>query len=378
MMINILPEIQHDFVSYLFIGFLAFSALLFLLISFVFIRLLFHKQKSNTQENLPVSVIICARNDSDNLYQNLPFILEQDYPNFEVIVINHQSTDESKYILSAFQRQYKHLKVIEVEKSKHLKYGKKLPLTIGIKGASYEHLLFTDADCQPSSKHWIKAMTESFTPKKEIVLGFGPIKKTTGFLNKIIRFDTVWIAINYLSFAKSGLPYMGIGRNLAYTKNTFNTVKGFKSHYSLSSGDDDLFIQESAKNKNYTINLNPDTFCYSEAPSSWKKWFNQKSRHYTTTDHYSVIKKWMLGIYPLSTQIQLISFVILLFNSDFRWISLIIFCFILMLKWIVFGVSFSKLKESKFIAFIPLWDIFYAFLAPIMYYTIDKKDMKKW
>lgn len=375
---TILPEIQNDLISYVFIGFVVFSGIIFLQIIFIYLRFVFHKHKKTIQESPPVSVIICARNESDNLYEYLPLILEQNYSDFEVIVVNHQSTDDSKFLLSAFQRQYPHLKVIEVEKNQHLKYGKKLPLTIGIKGALHEHLLLTDADCMPNSKNWITEMSSSFCSKKEIVLGYGPIKKHKGFLNKVIRFDTVWIAINYFSFAKAGLPYMGIGRNLAYTKSVFNGVNGFKSHYSISSGDDDLFIQESAKKRNYTIQLSPDSFCYSEAPKTWKRWFNQKSRHFTTSDHYSVIKKWMLGIYPLSTQIQLISFVTLLFNDNFFWISLIIFGFTLLLKWITFGIAFHKLKESKYIAFIPLWDIFYAFLAPMMYYTIDKKDLKKW
>ena len=171
---------------------------------------------------------------------------------------------------------------------------------------------------------------------------------------------------------------MGIGRNMAYTKTVFNTVSGFKSHYALSSGDDDLFIQEAAKKGNYTINLDPDSFCYSTAPKSWSSWMRQKSRHYTTTERYKVIKKLLLGIYPLSLLLMLLSFVTLLFDSNFIWLTLAVFTFILAVKWLILGKALKKLNETKYIAYLPLLDIAYAILAPAMYYSIDKKDKNKW
>lgn len=211
-------------------------------------RLSFFRPK-NLNGTPAVSVIIAARNEEDNLFHFLPKILEQDYPEFEVIVVNHQSIDDSSHLLKALQRQYEHLKVIDIERSKHLPNGKKLPLTVGIKGAQYEHLLFTDADCVPSSRYWIREMAGQFSETKEIIIGYGPYKKEPGLLNRLIRLDTTFIAINYLSFALARIPYMAVGRNLAYTKSAFFSVEGFKSHYGLQSGDDDLFIQEAARKR---------------------------------------------------------------------------------------------------------------------------------
>jgi hypothetical protein len=156
--------------------------------------------------------------------------------------------------------QYPHLRIIEVERSKHLGIGKKLPLTLGIKAAKSEHLVFTDADCIPKSNDWLQKMVENFSETKSIVMGYGPYQFEKGLLNKLIRFDTSFIAMNYFSFALAKLPYMGVGRNLAYTKSTFYEVHGYKSHYSISSGDDDLFIQEAAKRRNYTIEINFQNF----------------------------------------------------------------------------------------------------------------------
>lgn len=379
-MLDLLPKFHDDLATYLFLGFcaIAFIHLLFILLTYA--RFAFHKARPEllSDELKPVTIVIAARNESQNLFTHLPFIMEQDYPEFEVIVINHQSLDDSQYILEAYALQYPNLKIIKVERSQHLKYGKKLPLTIGIKGAKYENLLLTDADCKPNSDQWIKSMTRHFTNKKQIVMGYGPYIKEKGLLNKVIRFDTAWIAMNYFSFAKFGMPYMGIGRNLGYTKSVFNSVDGFKSHYALSSGDDDLFIQDAARKKNYTINIDPDSFCYSKGSSSWKRWFKQKSRHYTTSEKYRVIKKLMLGIYPLTMLIMTTSFVILMFDSNFRWLSLAIYAFVLIIKWIILGRSFKKLHESKFIALLPLLDLIYSLLTPLMFYAIDKTDSKKW
>ena len=259
-----------------------------------------------------------------------------------------------------------------------MKFGKKLPLTIGIKGAKYEHLIFTDADCQPLSNQWLNSMASYFNDSKKIVMGYGPYRRRKGFINRLIRFDTAWIAMSYLGFAKSRMPYMGIGRNLAYTKEVFENVNGFKSHYGLSSGDDDLFIQEATHNSNYTINLEPESFCRSKAAANLDLWMQQKARHYTTSERYGVIKKLMLGIYPLSLLLMLGSFVSLLFDEEYIWISLAVFTFLIIIKWIVLGKAFSKLKEHKFIPWILFWDIFYAIWTPIMYYSVSNSDKDKW
>lgn len=373
-----LPELDYNITTGLFLFFCLMAFVQLLFVTLVYSRLAFHKDKTENRSTPPVSIIIAARNESENIFKNLPFILEQDYPEFEVIIVNHQSMDDSQYILDAYSQQYKHLRTIKVERSQHLKYGKKLPLTIGIKGAKYEHLLLTDADCRPQGNQWLRNMGGHFSEKNQIVLGYGPYRKRKGFLNKVIRFDTAWIAMSYLSMAKARLPYMGIGRNLAYTRNVFTAANGFKSHYSLSSGDDDLFIQDAARNKNYTINIEPESFCYSGAAKSWSQWMKQKSRHYTTSSNYQVIKKLMLGIYPLSLLMMTFSFVTLLFDSGFIWISLAIYIFILAIKWVILGRSFKKLNESKFIAWIPLLDLAYAIFTPIVYYAVDKKDKNKW
>jgi glycosyltransferase involved in cell wall biosynthesis len=374
------PTFEFNLITVLFL-FFAFMALINLLYTFIIYgRLAFFKEPAKLSDNQlpPVSIIIAARNESDNLYENLPYLLQQNYPEYEIIVINNQSIDDSAYLLNAFTQQFENVRVIEVNRSHHIKPGKKLPLTLGIKGAKYEHLLFIDADCKPTSNTWIKSMASNFVTGKELVLGYGPYTKEKGFLNRVIRFDTSWIAVSYFSMALAKLPYMGVGRNMAYTKTLFESVNGFKSHYSLPSGDDDLFIQESAKNRNYAINIDQHSYSYSAPHSTWSGWIRQKTRHYSTSNRYSRFKKIMLGVYPASLLFVLFSFIVLMFDADFRWLTLASFLFLTLLKWWIQGRCFIKLNENSFVKYLPLWDLFYTILMPVIYYSSDKKEVNKW
>lgn len=377
---NIFPDFDLGIWSLLFYLFCGMVAMQLFYLLFIYARLAFfnNKKRQQTSELPPLSVIIAARNEADNIYENLPFILSQNYPEFEVIVVVNQSVDESKYILDAYQQKYKNLRFTIVERNKHLRPGKKLPLSIGIKSAKYEHLVMTDADCKPASANWLTEIGKTFTEKKSIVLGYGPYNYEKGFLNKVIRYDTAWIAINYLSFALARMPYMGVGRNLSYTKEVFQNANGFKSHYSIASGDDDLFIQEAAKKRNYAIALTSDSYMYSPAEKTWASWYRQKSRHYTTSPKYQVIKKALLGIYPITLLLMYISFITLLLNEDFRWLTLIIFGVIFALKWWIQGRCFMKLQEKTFVALFPFNDLLYAIGLPVMYYTGEVKTTNKW
>jgi len=375
-----IPEFKQLIPTTIFIVFCSFVLIQFLYVLLIHRKLAFYKEIQLPSETKlpPISVIIAARNEEDNLYENLPSILSQDYPEFEVIVVNNQSIDDSGWLLNAFCQQFPNLRVVELGKNKHLRPGKKLPITLAVKAAKYEHFVLTDADCKPTSSNWLRLMASKFSDKKQIVIGYGPFTKTKGFVNRIIRFDTAWIGVSYLSMALAKLPYMGVGRNIAYTKGVFNSVNGFKSHYSISSGDDDLFIQEAAKKNNYTIQIDADSHCYSPAAPSWSRWVYQKSRHYSTSSRYKKFKKFLLGIYPLTLILMWISVIPLFFFKEMIFISSCIFLVIILFKWWIQGRCLNQLKEHKFARFFPFWDLFYALLIPILYYISERKKYYKW
>jgi hypothetical protein len=154
--------------------------------------------------------------------------------------------------------------------------------------------------------------------------------------------------------------------------------RGFKSHYSLPSGDDDLFIQQAAQNKNHAICIHTDAYCLSPAPIDWSSYIRQKSRHYSASEHYKVIKKALLGIYPFTLLLLLISFVLLCTNTEFHWVSSGVFFSVIMLKWWIIGRCLSKLNERRFAFTFLLWDIFFVVFTPLLYFTSERKDNKRW
>lgn len=243
----------------------------------------------------PLSVIICARNEAENLRQYLPVIFAQNYPDFEVVVVNDRSWDGTKDLLEEFAEKHKNLKIVTVAEGGKFIAGKKFAATMGIKAATNEWLVFTDADCFPASNNWLLGMQQPADSGKEIILGYSPYVKKRGLLNALIRFETFFTAVNYLSFALKGMPYMGVGRNMAYRKSLFFKNKGFAAHMHIPSGDDDLFVNAHATRRNTSIRINQDAQVWSEPNDSFSAYLKQKKRHFGAGKLYKPKHKFILS-----------------------------------------------------------------------------------
>ncbi len=174
--------------------------------------------REKTQQH-PVTIIICARDEAGNLARNLPGVLVQTYSStHEVIVVNHNSQDETKFLLEEFRKTFRSLNAVNLFQEALNIPGKKYPLSIGIKEAKHEIILLTDADCVPASEFWVQKMQDAYAPGIDIILGYGAYYKRPGLLNRLIRFETFHSALQYFSFALAGMPYMGVGRNLSYKR----------------------------------------------------------------------------------------------------------------------------------------------------------------
>lgn len=340
---------------YTFLGVAAIQIIYYLFFSvFAFAK----KTDSGTQ-NLPdVSVLICAKNESENLRKNIPSILEQEYPNFELVLINDASTDDTLQIMESFKKNSNKIKIVNVEENENFWRNKKYALTLGIKAAKHDYLLFTDADCKPASNKWIYEMASNFSSNKSFVLGYGKYQsKRNSFVNLLVRYETLLTAIQYFSYALLKNPYMAVGRNLAYKKDEFFKTKGFINHIQVCSGDDDLFIQEAADRHNTTINFNPQSFTTSTPPSNFKQWFRQKRRHVSTAHHYRLYHKILLGLFFMSKFLFWILFPITLVLSNY-YIPLSAFALYIVVSYVIVGFSASKLKESKTLYFLPFLELF--------------------
>jgi cellulose synthase/poly-beta-1,6-N-acetylglucosamine synthase-like glycosyltransferase len=323
----------------------------------VFSTFLFHSKKDIKQTlQKPISVIICAKNEAENLQKFLPSIIQQKYTNFEIVLINDASSDETLEIMKAFKKQHSNIKIVNVENNEAFWGNKKYALTLGIKAVKNEHLLFTDADCKPVSKNWISEMSHSFSSEKTIVLGYGKYKKEKSFVNLFVRFETLLTAIQYFSYAKLGSPYMGVGRNLAYTKSEFFKVNGFIKHIKIKSGDDDLFIQEAANKENTRICTSENSYTVSEAPRSFTEWFRQKRRHVTAANHYKLKHKFFLGLFFISKVFFFVLAMLLSFWYSPK-IILSILLFYYLVQFLIIGFSAKKLKEPQIIYLLPFLEI---------------------
>lgn len=373
---------QLFLMSWILIGALGIVSLVLLFYYFVvFGKLAFYKPQPAYRNNTePVSIIIAARNEMDNLERNLIPILEQDYPEFEVVVVNDCSWDGSQAWLEELQKTQPRLKVSQLIEQEKYPTGKKFAITIGIKAAKYDQLLFTDADCEPSSNQWLHLMQSQFTTSKDIVLGFSPYRKQPGFLNRFIRFETLITAQFYLSMALMGKTFMGVGRNLAYRKELFFKHKGFASHQHIMSGDDDLFVNEAATSTNTAIQIDPGAFVFTDAKKTFSSWSNQKSRHMSTGKYYKTSHKRMLGTFYAAMMLFYALVAANLLVNIYAWPFVVgIFAVKFISQTIVFYLSGKKLKCQSLAFGLLLLDFVYVFYLLIYgtkgYFT---KNRKQW
>jgi glycosyltransferase involved in cell wall biosynthesis len=343
-----------------------------------FRRLAFYSpaEKDQSQQH-PVSVIICARDEAARLVTHLPGALVQTYPStHEVIVVNHNSQDDTRFLLDEFKKTFKGLHIVNLEHEAIGIPGKKYPLSMGIKEARYEIVLLTDADCIPASEFWMQKMQDGYDNGIEVVLGYSPYKKGSGVLNKLIRFDTFHTALQYLSYALAGQPYMGVGRNLSYKKDVFLRNKGFSAINHLPGGDDDLFINKVANKDNTAIVVDKDTFTMSEPKKSFGEWFRQKTRHHSAARYYKPLHKFLLGLYATS---HALFYPLLIISLFFDWkVALSLYGARLIVQGIVFQKSMRRLGEEDLFPWWWLLDIWMFLYYLIFSSAIWKKPRKSW
>jgi glycosyltransferase involved in cell wall biosynthesis len=340
--------------------FAAVVAIQFFFYLFIFLRIFLYQNENKEEKLHPISVIICAHDEIVNLKELLPEIINQNYPQFEVIVVEDRCNDETYDYLLEETKKFPNLKMVRVEHLPPNVNPKKYALTLGIKAAKNEHVLLTDADCRPTSNNWIAEMSKGFIGSKDIVLGISPYKKEKGLLNLFIRFETLYTIIQYLSFALSGLPYMGVGRNLAYTKSLFLKNKGFHNHMKVTGGDDDLFVNETANSKNVSIVISHESKMISFPKKTWKDWKIQKKRHLAVGKHYKLKFKLILGLLSFSQIFFWIFFILSLFLTPWPITTLGLFFAKVLGMVIIFSMIFKKLNEKMSFVFLPFLDLVYS------------------
>ncbi len=313
----------------------------------------------------PVSVIICAHNEKENLQALLPMLYSQLYKNFQIVIVDDASSDGTIDFLREEEKNHPNLKVVWIKyRPKHVQ-SKKFALTMGIKAAQHEKLVLTDADCRPDSDYWLTGMASKLENEVEFVLGYSPYQMDKGLLNHFIRFETLHTGFLYISAALAGHPYMGVGRNLAYRKSYFLKKKGFYRIHHLVGGDDDLFVNRHACGSNTKVSIHKNTLMHSIPKKNWQAFYRQKVRHLGIGKYYKRKDKIWIGLLSISSVLLWICFPVLLFHENERYYAIIGF----LLRWgLLFAVFISagkKLNDPINWVLLPIFDVLY-----VIYYMI--------
>lgn len=343
----------------------------------IFIRLAIYKSPTITDQSQPFTIVIAARNEEDNLRRFLPKVLGQRARNFDVVVVDDCSVDETKYLLEELVEQYPNLKTTALKESAMFEGGKKYAVTLGIKSSEFENILFIDADCVPSSEDWAATLNAALSARP-IVIGYGGYMKKSGLLNKLIRFDTVQIAWQYLSFALAGVPYMAVGRNMAYKSHLFFDNKGFAKHIHLKSGDDDLFVNQVAEKGNTQVVFDKKAFTFSEPETSISAWFRQKRRHLTTAKKYKALHQVLLGLLPFSQYLFFGACFAMLFVPEWQLAALVALGIRTLVHWGVGFFVFRKVEEGELIWFAPVLELMMLVIYPAIVFSNIIERSQSW
>ncbi len=331
----------------------------------VFGKLLSHQSRKQSEGSESISVIIAARNEADNLPSLLNALYSQDYYNYEVIIVNDRSSDNTSLIASSFVSKNDNFHLININSLPEGWNGKKHAIYNGVKQAKNDLLLFIDGDCIPKSNLWIQEMSNEFSGKTEIVLGFSPYHNKPGILNLFIQFETLFTGIQYLSFALWGKPYMGVGRNLGIRRDRYDILL-LEKIANTTGGDDDLMVNNMANKFNTSVQFVPNSQVFSIPEDSWVSYFKQKIRHLSVGKYYRKKDRTLLALFTLSFLFGWILFFSLLVSANNPYLILTAFG----LRSLSFYTIFARVGQKfdvpvKFWA-LPFLDLCYSIYYPLM------------
>ena len=357
-------------IFYVFLGSLIIQLLFLIRFFIAFFKVKKKKEITAESRNFPVSVVICGKNEESNLKKLIPALFNQNHNNFEVIVVDDQSNDHAYDYLLEEKNRHDNLKVVKLDEPPGNMNSKKYGLTLGIKAATHDRILLTDADCIPASEDWIASMVQDCRDK-EFILGYSPYERRTGLLNAFIRFETLWTAIQYISQAALGRAYMGVGRNLSYRKSFFLDQKGFHGLLKITGGDDDLFVNKYATRKNTCVSVGKESIVWSYPKTTWGSYIKQKNRHLAVGKLYRAGDKLRIGLIALSWIALWVSLVVLII---FKYeLYFVVGGYLLRLAFLIVLLHYAgkKLGDKINVLFTPLFD----FIGFLYYLLLGTKAL---
>jgi cellulose synthase/poly-beta-1,6-N-acetylglucosamine synthase-like glycosyltransferase len=248
-----------------------------------------------------VTVLVTARNKFQHLKVLIPKLFEQDYPRFDVMIVNDQSNDRTKRLLEDLMASYPKLRSVTIKYTPKHVTAKKFAITLGIKVAKNDIILLTDADSLPVSDQWIRKMTAPVREEgKTFALGYSGYEAKAGALNEWIQFETILRALFYISFGLWKSPFMGTGRNLCYRKSFFMGVNAFKGFWDVDGGDDTVFVNTYATGENTKVVIDPAAITVAAPKETLKEYVQQEKKALHAERFFRVEDKRKMGIFGIS------------------------------------------------------------------------------
>lgn len=326
-----------------------------------------------------VSIVMVVHNEAEFLKKSLPYLLEQDYPDFEVVIVDYKSTDDTHFVLKVCADNYPQLKPISFHKDVNMFQGKKYPLSIGIKSATKEVILLTEAECTPCSFNWISHMMEGYCGGMQMVLGYNLVKSSGNLLGAFQQYENMVYSASYLGSAMMGMPYTATGRNLSYRRNFFFKKGGFISHYSIPDGADDLFVNQNANSGICALVMHKDAVVSSEPRSTFNLWHQDRTHRLYTRRYYGLKDRLLLSIYPLSQLVFLVALILLFVGQVFPWQLLLGFLLLKIIWQIVCSIPLAKLFEIKKIHFFaPFFELYFLITNTFLTCFALRRKNKQW
>lgn len=329
------------------------------------------KKKAVAMQQVPVSIIVVIKDAANSLLKFLPRIMSQQYSQFELVIVNDHSHDLSELLVKEYQSQYSNIKLVNLDSAVSTIRGNKFALSMGIRCATYEHLLFTDVECSPTSTHWLEKMAENFVSQKQIVLGYSSYDKRNSLFNRLLHFDNLHNAIQYFSLAMCRSTYRGDLKNIAFTKTLFYDQQGFASHNHLSCGEEDIFVSRASNKQNTAVEFSQEAFTILHNKVPYSYWKDHKMGLYYTRHMNTMKNRFLLGLYAIVNLLfytaLAIAILATLHNKIFLFIVLGIAALRVLSQYLVYGFAARKLNEKQVIPFLLLYDILFAVMNPLYY-----------
>ena len=366
-------------VEYLFYIFLVATVVQLLYHVLIFIRIWFYKESEHFNYE-PVSVIVSSKNQLDDLRSNLIYFLDQEYPKFEVIVINDASSDGTDDYLEELQKKYDYLKVVTntIQENDRFNKGKKFGITLAIKSATHDNLLFSDADSYPSSTQWIKKMQASVSSKNQIVLAYSRLEKRKGLFNRLLRYESLYEGLLSFSCSLCGFPLLAQRRNIAYNRGLFFSINGFFSHLNLSRGEAKLFVDEASNSRNTAVCLSADAMTLSNKQKSYLEWFYHKRSYFHLVKRLRFSSLLILGMNFFSQLIfWLLIPILLIYQINTKWV-LLAFSLRFCMQYIVYWKMCKFTNEYGLLWFLPLYEISLMLIHFMLYLSTFIKKVHDW